>query len=180
MLGDQGVGKTKMVRQFIGDDSSAEDGLTKTVILNCGDKVKLNIIDTAGMERHKSLPFNYYRQAEAAIIGFDCGNKESFTNINNWIKELRNHGENVPILLFGNNCDKTRQVTKEEVEELAKSQGVEVLCETNTKNENVDECVRKLANIIHKKRDGKIQDEASKAFMVGKPPQQSANKKGCC
>jgi small GTP-binding protein len=185
MLGDQGVGKTKIVRKFIGDESLETDCLTKTVQLDDGEKLKLNILDTAGMERHNSLPSSYYRDACGAIVVYDVANRKSFANAKKWLEEVRQTDENVPVLLIGNYSDKKRQVTEEEAQELANSQNAVLFSETTARNENVDEGVRKLAAAIQKKR--KIVSNDS-SFRVGKgnpyngnaAPAPPPSKSGCC
>ena len=88
LLGDIGVGKTKLVQNFIGDESLGGDCLTKTVNLDSGKKIKLNICDTAGQERYKSLPPSYYRGVNAAIIVYDVTKEKSFANVKKWLVEL--------------------------------------------------------------------------------------------
>lgn len=54
-----------------------------------GNEVELQIWDTAGMERYKSLGPIYYRDAVAAVIVFDQTDQESADAINKWLDAFR-------------------------------------------------------------------------------------------
>lgn len=52
---------------------------------------------------------------------FDLYKKQTFTNLNEWIKEVEKHAkDNVSIIVIGNKADKQdgeeREVTKEDIE----------------------------------------------------------------
>ena len=73
------------------------------------DSIKLNLWDTAGQEKFKSLTRMYYQDAEAAVIVYDTTYRESFDSAKNWLQDLRENA-NVPdliIALVGNKCDLT-------------------------------------------------------------------------
>lgn len=48
----------------------------------------LNLWDTAGQEKFKSLTKMYFQDAEAAILVYDITFKESFEHAKTWIKDL--------------------------------------------------------------------------------------------
>lgn len=50
--------------------------------------MQLNIWDTAGDERFRSIMPLYYRDAEIAILVFDLTEAESFKGIDYWLGEL--------------------------------------------------------------------------------------------
>lgn len=45
------------------------------------------IWDTAGQERFKSITKAYYRGANAVLFVYDVNNRESFDNIDKWLKD---------------------------------------------------------------------------------------------
>lgn len=52
--------------------------------------LQLNMWDTAGEERFKSLTSQYYRNADAAIIVFDLTSRKSFESVKDyWIKAFQ-------------------------------------------------------------------------------------------
>lgn len=54
-----------------------------------GNKVKLQIWDTAGHERFRTITSSYYRGAHALMIVFDITDKQSFEDATNyWFAEI--------------------------------------------------------------------------------------------
>ena len=103
-----------------------------------GTNVKLNIWDTAGQEKFKSLTKMYYQDAEAAVIVYDITFRESFDSAKNWIQDLRNNA-NVPdilIAMVGNKCDLTdnAEVALEEAHSFGRSIKAEIIKETSAKD----------------------------------------------
>jgi len=91
-LGDSGVGKTSIINRFINDSFNNDEKLTlgikfsfQIIKLPNGKDVKLNIIDTSGQEKYRSLPTSYFRNVDAVLFVFDLNQKLSFENIQKWI-----------------------------------------------------------------------------------------------
>ncbi|XP_043664135.1 ras-related protein RabJ [Vespula pensylvanica] len=123
VLGSQGVGKTSIVRRYI--ENAVNRPINPTVgasfftcKLNIADtEVKLQVWDTAGEERFKSMAPMYYRNANAAMLVFDVTRYNSFTAIKNWVTELkRNVEEQMVLTVIGNKSDlfNDREVDSEE------------------------------------------------------------------
>jgi len=72
------------------------------VKLGDGSIVKTDFYDTAGQDRFKSLHPAYYFQADVCILVFDVTRKETYVNLKNWYKELRDHCEGIPCILVAN------------------------------------------------------------------------------
>ena len=66
----------------------------------------MQIWDSAGQEKFKSLIPNYIRAASLVILVYDISNKKSFDNLNlnSWI-EFINTYENSNIVICGNKID---------------------------------------------------------------------------
>ena len=47
--------------------------------------IKLEIRDTAGQERFRSIPSKYYRVCTLAIFVYSVNNRKSFENTNVWL-----------------------------------------------------------------------------------------------
>ncbi len=58
-----------------------------------GSVVKAQIWDTAGQERFRAITHSYYKGASGALIVFDLTRRNTFTNIEKWIKELRDNAD---------------------------------------------------------------------------------------
>jgi Ras-related protein Rab-11A len=75
--------------------------------------VGAHIWDTAGQERYKALSSLYFKGAVGALLVFDLTSRESFENVIDWIKLVKEKADtNVVIILIGNKSDlvESRQV----------------------------------------------------------------------
>ena len=94
IIGDSGVGKTNLLTKFcegvFKDSYVATIGVDfKLKTITCeGSKVKLQIWDTAGQERFRNITQTYYKGAAGIILAYGINNKQSFKNINSWIKQI--------------------------------------------------------------------------------------------
>ena len=84
ILGNSSVGKTSFLIRF-SDDKFDPETLTivgvdyKTKYIKRNDKnVKMQICDTAGQERFRTIAKNLYRNADGIIVMYDITNKKSF------------------------------------------------------------------------------------------------------
>jgi Ras-related protein Rab-21 len=105
------------------------------------------IWDTAGQERFHALGPIYYRDANGALLVYDITDRDSFTKVRHWVKELRNVvGKKIVLLIVGNKMDleKQRQVNDEEAKEYAASVGaIHMTCSAKT-NKGVEEAFLEL------------------------------------
>lgn len=98
---------------------------------------KLQIWDTSGQERFRTITNAYYRGANMILLCFDVGCRETFNNVENWEIEIRRGVQDIcPIFLIGTKSDtKRRQVLKEEAEYIAQKNGW-MYIETSAKDDN--------------------------------------------
>ena len=101
-----------------------------------GKTVKLQLWDTAGQEKYKSMVSSYYRGANVALVVFDITNHSSFDSLPIWIENYYKNGpEQKNIILIGNKKDMAdqRQVTLEEVELFSETNNM-IYFETSAKD----------------------------------------------
>ena len=111
-LGDQNVGKSSILNRFLNDTFVEEyqatiglDFQSKNVQIDNQD-VHLLLYDTAGQEKFRSLIPMYTRDANIILLVYDISNKDSFTNLSLWLKDLTNvNMEEVIICIVGNKID---------------------------------------------------------------------------
>ena len=71
-----------------------------------GKKIKLQIWDTVGQERFRTITTAYYRGAMGIMLVYDITNEKSFDNIKNWIRNIEEHASaDVEKMILGNKCD---------------------------------------------------------------------------
>ena len=124
LLGDSGVGKSSIALRYTND--SFDDNYIATngaaysnkVVQKYGDTYQLDIWDTAGQERFRSLGKNFYKDAYIVLLVYDITRLESFENLKNiWYQELKENGEQNPIIaIVGNKSDlyEEEEIVKEE------------------------------------------------------------------
>lgn len=125
LLGDVNVGKTSIIGRYI--NSSFEDNCKPSVaaekrlkIINEDDNtsLRMNIWDTAGQEKFRAVTRQFYRDSHGAIIVFDLTKRNTFNGVQNWIKELKTHGnEETEIIILGNKSDLSneREISEEDI-----------------------------------------------------------------
>ena len=113
ICGDYGVGKTSLIRRFVENTfdhdykpSIGVNILTKVVDIE-GRRIKLQLFDTGGQERFRSMRQRYYVGAHAVIFVFDVTRASSATAIETqWIDEVEGVlGSDFERLVLANKAD---------------------------------------------------------------------------
>ena len=193
-----GVGKTSLISQYVKKifpesplPTIAIEFTTKILQINSGGPfIKMQIWDTTGQEKYKSITSHHYRKAVGALLVYDVTRHQSFENCVKWLYELKNFTDkDCVICLIGNKIDlvehkiKSREVTKEEGEKLAELLQCKYY-ETSAKtgqniNEALDEIAKLTYTIWKKANENRNSIRISAADSVGKPSVVQG-KKGCC
>eukprot|EP00747_Dinoflagellata_sp_TGD_P165986 gnl/TRDRNA2_/TRDRNA2_188100_c0_seq1.p1 gnl/TRDRNA2_/TRDRNA2_188100_c0~~gnl/TRDRNA2_/TRDRNA2_188100_c0_seq1.p1 ORF type:complete len:271 (-),score=41.90 gnl/TRDRNA2_/TRDRNA2_188100_c0_seq1:206-1018(-) len=130
-LGEQGTGKTSVIRQFMyrsfDQVYQATVGIDFVSKMLCPEgrsqAVRLQLWDTAGQERFRALIPGYLRDSSACIVVYDITSRASFDSVRSWVDQvLQDRGrEEVVLVLVGNKVDleAERVVQKEEGSALA-------------------------------------------------------------
>ncbi|SCO24222.1 probable GTP-binding protein Drab11 [Fusarium fujikuroi] len=154
LLGDSTVGKSNIASQFMqGEfqpDSSPTIGVKPTTkIVQCNSKaVKVNIWDTAGLEKYRA-PVVYYNDAVAVMLVYDITKRQSFENAARWLDEARRHGEpGIVFMVVGNKTDleRRRSVTTEEGKKFAKLNKLMFIETSACENTQVDLAFQRILN----------------------------------
>ncbi|KAI1462219.1 ras-domain-containing protein [Annulohypoxylon moriforme] len=149
IIGPSGAGKSALLLRYC-DDQFDPESTTATIGIDFkmkklavhGKAYRLNIFDTAGQERFRTLSTSYYRGAHAVILVYDISSRKSFLSMEKWIDEARSNASPDAVLyLVGSKLDKVaangRAVTEEEGRAFAESQGAG-FCEVSSKTrENI-------------------------------------------
>ena len=177
LLGDSSVGKTCFLMRYT-DNTFQEihmstiglDYKLKNVQLDDGKMVKIQIWDTAGQDRFRSITKNYYKGAHGIILIYDITNQKTFENVKNWINQIKEEVSNkVTIILVGNKIDDEdhRVVSTEQGEKMANDFGL-MFFECSAKSGvNIDSTFNELVK--------KTVENYSKVKMEG---EKLKNKKG--
>jgi len=146
VLGDAGVGKTSLVKQYV-DGTFDElykptigaDFLTKDITIPNLGQLKLQIWDTAGQERFRSMAKSFYRGADACVLVYDITDIKTFENLDMWKKEFlegicdETSTGDFPFVVLANKADMSgdAMVNKSRAEAWCKNQSNIKLFETS-------------------------------------------------
>ena len=191
LLGNSDVGKSSLLLRFVDSvwnvafvPTIGVDFKVKTLEIN-NKKVKMQIWDTAGEERFRTVVSTYFRGAHGILLLYDVTNRDSFKNLENWLIEIeKNSSEKVLKILLGNKCDLNddREIQPDEGRAFADRNGMEFM-ETSAKmNTNVNEAFETLGKLMiefNSKNNNKTQQGENKTFKANSGKDLNTKKK-CC
>ena len=154
------VGKTCIIQRYVEDHYTPTffgtyeimEYNTKTILLDNGNIVRLEIWDTNSSEELTVFIRNYYKSADGIILIYNITNRNSFEKLDHRFNDIIYcYSKYIPIFLVGNKIDleDRREITFAEGEEFSKKHGF-MFCECSAKTgENIDFIFNKLANEIN-------------------------------
>merc|ERR1712129_687326 len=91
-----GVGKSCIIKRFC--ESKFYDRFKPTIGIDYGTKgflhgktnkqsIKVDFWDMSGHEEFEEVRAAFYKNTQICLLVFDCSDKESFANLDKWIKE---------------------------------------------------------------------------------------------
>ena len=101
LLGDSAVGKTSLLMKYINnefkDSHIATNGIDykKKNLQIKNLNIELNLIDTSGNEKTKSISYIYNQDIDGIIFVFDVTNYQSFEKINDYLKDKKDLNKDI-------------------------------------------------------------------------------------
>lgn len=195
LIGESGVGKTAIISRFIRD--SFEEGqevstmasyISKEIFIEeFNVKLKLDIWDTAGQEKYRSLTKFFYKDAAVAILVYDVTREETFKELSDyWTKQLIDCGsEKLIVGIAGNKCDLINEeaVSEAKVKDLASNINATFQLTSAKTNTGIDTLFQKLGEKFLKTHnaetpeDEEIQRKRCSSKLASKTEKK---KKSCC
>ena len=188
LVGEVSVGKKSIVGRYINNNfdefykcTIQAEQQTKIIKEDENTSIKMNIWDTARQEKFLSLTRQYYLNCQGAIIVFDLTKKKSFEKISNWIKDIKEYGnDDTLIIILGNKSDLTgeREVFPEEIKNKLKEFNEDYLYyEVSAKNgNNISMAFDKLKKLIMENMNKKEEKENKKKEKNDKNKKEKNNK----
>ena len=156
LIGDTFTGKTSLLLKYT-DNAFPEMHIAtigvefkeKSFMLN-NRKITLQIWDTSGQERFRSLTQNFYRNADGILFVFDVTNKDSFDHIKNWLMDSQEVNLDAKKILIGNKIDllDQRVITKEKMEQFGEKKDMKSYEASAKTGENVDKIFTEITELI--------------------------------
>jgi len=165
LVGESGVGKSCLLVRWVDNEFfEADDKFTigvdyKMKSVTVKDiPVKLQIYDTAGQERFRTVTASFYRGAHGILLVYDITDKESFGNrVEEWLREIKNYTpDKTPIVFVGNKVDlkDKRTVDESAARAFAEKHGLKYMETSAKENINVNEAFMSLAELIVEQKFG--------------------------
>jgi len=167
LIGDSATGKTSIITRFIDDIFKEETSMTigvdfKIVSLDLGENVfaKMQIWDTCGSERFKSITASFLKSCSAFILVFDLNRKNSFVSIENWMKIINENTKPKFLILIGNKCDLKKEIEKNEILKFCEKNNLNYIETSVKENKNIEKIFKEVAYQLYK--DIKIKKNENK------------------
>ena len=158
LIGDSSVGKSCLTlraakNEFVEDYVPTVGFEFFYVNLKIKEKnIKLQIWDTCGQEKFRSLISNFYRNSSLVIIVYSIEDEESFRHIDQWLNEIRTYtSPDIKVFLIGNKNDlvKSRKIKTETAQKFCEERGFDYFVETSAKKgDNVLNAFVYAANLL--------------------------------
>ena len=112
IIGNSSVGKSCMLARY--SEGEFPEGQKATIGIDFklrqldidGRLVKLQIWDTAGQEKFRTITRAYYRGATGVLIIYDVTDEKSFRDVNQWYESVEeNTSSETVLVLCANKCD---------------------------------------------------------------------------
>ena len=186
LIGDSGTGKTNLITVAAGYQFNSDSLTTKAcsfiqkVYNKHNANYTVNIWDTIGQEKFKSLIRIFVKESKIVILVYDITNKDSFDSLPFWKGLVDDILSESPILgIVGNKMDLyyNEQVKENELGEYANKIGAKFLL-TSAKNDP-DSIGRFIGDLLDdylsKDKGDRIQ-----SFVLNKEQIKKEKKKKCC
>ena len=195
LLGDSGVGKTCIIKRYTEDEydenspTTAGASYSQRILDIDGKRIQLDLWDTAGQEKYRSLGKRFYKDAYIICLVYDISTASSFENLKSvWYKDLKDYGEKYKVLaVVGSKSDKfeKEEVKEEEAREYAKSIEATFMLTSAKTGANIDllfeTLIRQyLGPEFLKKVEEMKRDKGEVAKVTNSKDKGKHKKKKCC
>ena len=193
IIGMSGTGKTNIINAAIDNPFSEENQSTLTssfISKNITIEKKryhVELWDTAGQEKFKSLTKLFIVDSKVVIFVYDITQKKSFEEIDYWTKTTKEALGNYPVYaLFGNKKDLylEEEVSEDEGNKKAEEIGAYFrLTSAKTERENINHYIEELVGMFVKKNKKNEKSEIAhreESFTLQYYNDKKTKKNKCC
>ena len=190
-LGNSGVGKTSIIKRFVHDEFNPDQLSTLGISHSFRDlkikdkRIKLNLIDTNGQEKYRSLSLSYFKNADVVLFVFDLNLEESFESIQYWLDLFNenNDGKNLKLkYLIGNKNDLEQRVKQNLIDESVKRNGLLYMSTSAKTKSQIDEMFEYIAGELYEYAEKKIKSgkNSQREKILSSATFKEKKRQGCC
>ena len=199
LLGESGVGKTALIKRYLYDHFDEER--TPSTTMNYAEKIiklnnkniRLNIWDTIGQEKYRSLSKLFINDTQIVILVYSIDDSISFEQLDYWNNLYKEQlGDNILLGLVGNKTDIILdvQVTEDQGKEYAKKNNA-IFAQLSAKENRVGiiDYIERLVKEYYEMKKNKIRIEDFEIIEMRhkglylsrqKMKDYGYNEEGCC
>ena len=193
LLGESGTGKTSLINSAQG--LSFVEGTEITTMINSfvklsvkidGVKYIINLWDTIGQERYRSLTKVFLNESKIVIFVFDITNKESFDELEYWIDLIEKELPPTVIkVIAANKSDlifEKEKVDEDMIKGMSEKKGIEYIYTSAKNKEGFKKLLNKLiARYIEEQKEKEIKSNNNKGKKIKKLKNNTNSKdRKCC
>ena len=186
VIGSSGVGKTSILKRLIDDQFSPDNVSTigveymSTVVEIDGQAVKLQIWDTAGQEKFRSIAKSYFRHAVGVVLVYDITDRKSFDDLSLWLNDVHSLCDpNASIIMIGNKLDisSQRAVSTSEAQSFATNHQLSYIETSARGGDNVVEAFNRAAKMVYDRAEaGLLSSKTTPSTTIT----ENNSSSGCC
>ena len=159
LLGETNVGKTTIFQRFI--ESKISDVPTATIGVEFKIKeykynnknYSIQIFDTAGQERFRSITEAYYKMGEGFFVVFDLTNIDSLNAVKYWIESIQVKTNEHSIIIVGNKDDIKEQIPDNVINNtLENFKNIKYIKTSALQNKNITKAFEEMINLLEKSK----------------------------
>ncbi len=193
LVGDYDVGKQEIIKRFVENTYQGKYVTTVAVDLTVklieldGKKIKLQLWDTVGNDRYRSLTTAYFRGAQGVMVVYDITKERSFNSLTEWCRQIEEYASpDVSTMIIGNRCDLElqREVSKERGQQVAAQFGLKFFEVSPKTGQNVMEAfmtmVREVSSRLESKQNLTGKERRAPSITLGDKAQQPQGSSSCC
>ena len=160
-IGDSSVGKTSIINRLVNDqfknDEQATVGAMFVIYSECvnSERIEMQIWDTAGQEKFRSLGPIYYRSSQVGVIVIDVTSKSSFEHLEEWVDNFqRIAGQEALLVVAANKSDmgEEREVSDESMNAWSEANQIKWFLTSAREGTGIDTMFHYIANYLYENR----------------------------
>ena len=197
IIGDSNVGKTSLFKKITSETFDKNiistigiDKRTLDITINTpeGEKnVEIQLFDTAGEERFRSISISYFRGSNGLLIMYDITKNDTFQNLSDWLENINSslgNNDDYLVILLGNKLDlveeekNPRDVEEKDAQEFCEKNNMFWGGECSVKDisiDNLKDMFKSFIEEIYKKVGSNVKKDESLKIK-----NKENSKKKCC
>ena len=193
LLGESGVGKTSIIGRYVKNEFNENCGSSSTMsyvgkkLIKNGVKIQLNIWDTIGQERFRSLSKLFFNDTKIVVLVYCIDNKKTFENLDYWYNLYREQlvVEDTVLGLIANKSDLflNQEVPDDQGREYAEKNGaIFGLISAKSNKKGIDLYINELIDAYLNKINKNNKDNNTKGIKLntGNNIKDNNQKGSCC